>query len=142
MSFPAGVKPFAERQFPQTICMFDVDGTLSPARLSASPEMLETLKKLREKCAIAFVGGSDLKKIAEQLCPDGGNGECRLLRARKKLEDGKRAVPRSSVLSCSAWDPGHSDGRAAPTSRVPTRRPASCADTFDIPYQLVDKAKL
>lgn len=75
MSFPAGVKPFAERQFPKTICMFDVDGTLSPARLSASPEMLETLKKLREKCVIAFVGGSDLKKIAEQLCPNGGNGE-------------------------------------------------------------------
>lgn len=75
MSFPAGVKPFAERQFPNTICMFDVDGTLSPARLSASPEMLETLKKLREKCAVAFVGGSDLKKIAEQLSPNGGNGE-------------------------------------------------------------------
>lgn len=66
--------------------MFDVDGTLSPARLSASPEMIETLKKLREKCAIAFVGGSDLKKISEQLRPDGGDGECLLERLAGTLE--------------------------------------------------------
>jgi phosphomannomutase len=47
--------------------MFDVDGTLSLARQSATPEMLATLRRLRDVCAIAFVGGSDLVKIREQL---------------------------------------------------------------------------
>jgi phosphomannomutase len=65
--FPPGVKPFAERKLPKTICMFDVDGTLSLARQVATPEMIGTLRKLREVCAIAFVGGSDLKKAREQL---------------------------------------------------------------------------
>ncbi|WVQ78638.1 hypothetical protein IAT38_000725 [Cryptococcus sp. DSM 104549] len=70
-TFPAGVLPFAQRKFPKTICMFDVDGTLSLARQSATPEMVATLKKLREYTAIAFVGGSDLKKILEQVGADG-----------------------------------------------------------------------
>lgn len=65
--FPPNVKPFAQRKFPKTICMFDVDGTLSLARQSATPEMFATLRKLRENCAIAFVGGSDLTKILEQV---------------------------------------------------------------------------
>lgn len=65
--FPAGVKPFAERKLPKTICMFDVDGTLSLPRLAAEPEMHAALKKLREITAVAIVGGSDLKKIREQL---------------------------------------------------------------------------
>ncbi|KAK4686171.1 phosphomannomutase, partial [Tremellales sp. Uapishka_1] len=69
--FPTGVVPFAERKFPKTICMFDVDGTLTPARLTASPEMIETLKKLRAVTATAFVGGSDLVKIVEQLHVEG-----------------------------------------------------------------------
>lgn len=82
MSFPAGVKPFAERKLPTTICMFDVDGTLSAARQTAKPEMLETLRRLREVCAIAFVGGSDLVKIEEQLRGDGksSDGELTALR--------------------------------------------------------------
>ena len=33
------------------------------------------LKDLRKECAIAFVGGSDLNKIAEQLAIHGQNGE-------------------------------------------------------------------
>lgn len=76
ITFPAGVLPYAERKFPKTICMFDVDGTLSLARQSAKPEMHVTLKKLREYTATAFVGGSDLKKILEQL---GDNGELRVV---------------------------------------------------------------
>jgi phosphomannomutase len=72
---PAGVKPFAQRTYPKTICMFDVDGTLSLARLLASPEMIATLKKLREHTAVAFVGGSDLGKIREQLEQPGTNCE-------------------------------------------------------------------
>ncbi|RDA90352.1 hypothetical protein CP533_3376 [Ophiocordyceps camponoti-saundersi (nom. inval.)] len=50
-----------------TICLFDVDGTLTPARLDASPTMLSLLESLRRKCAIGFVGGSDLAKQEEQL---------------------------------------------------------------------------
>jgi phosphomannomutase len=65
--FPAGIKPFAERKHPKVICMFDVDGTLTPARLQGSKEMLASLKKLREYTATAFVGGSDFKKIEWQL---------------------------------------------------------------------------
>lgn len=50
-----------------TICLFDVDGTLTPARQGVSPEMLQILSALRHKCAIGFVGGSDLVKQQEQL---------------------------------------------------------------------------
>ncbi|OAL34474.1 hypothetical protein AYO20_06317 [Fonsecaea nubica] len=56
-----------DRPVKETICLFDVDGTLTPARQSASAEMLKTLSKLRHKCAIGFVGGSDLAKQQEQL---------------------------------------------------------------------------
>ncbi|WVW82045.1 hypothetical protein I302_104050 [Kwoniella bestiolae CBS 10118] len=66
-TFPAGILPFEQRKFPKTICMFDVDGTLSLARQQATPEMFATLKKLREYTAVAFVGGSDLSKILEQV---------------------------------------------------------------------------
>jgi len=65
--FPAGVKPFTERRFPKSICMFDVDGTLTPARRDATPEMIEAMRKLREYTATAFVSGSDLVKIQDQL---------------------------------------------------------------------------
>lgn len=61
---------FTDREQPKTICLFDVDGTLTPARLTVSPEMKETLKNLRKKCAIGFVGGSDFAKQLEQLGPD------------------------------------------------------------------------
>ncbi|RSH94848.1 Phosphomannomutase [Saitozyma podzolica] len=61
------VKPFSERKLPGVICMFDVDGTLTPARRSATPEILAALKKLREYTAVAIVGGSDFNKIKEQL---------------------------------------------------------------------------
>lgn len=73
--FPAGVLPFAERKYPKTICMFDVDGTLSPARQSATKEMHAALKKLRGYTAVAFVGGSDLVKQVEQLSVPGEEGE-------------------------------------------------------------------
>jgi len=73
--FPAGVKPFTERRFPKSICMFDVDGTLTPARRDATPEMIEAMRKLREYTATAFVSGSDLVKIQDQLGVGGANGE-------------------------------------------------------------------
>ncbi|KAI4204602.1 MAG: hypothetical protein LQ348_001261 [Seirophora lacunosa] len=59
--------PLEERPTKETICLFDVDGTLTPARGDASPQMLQLLSVLRHKCAIGFVGGSDLAKQQEQL---------------------------------------------------------------------------
>lgn len=56
-----------DRPIKETICLFDVDGTLTPARLTVSPEMLALLAKLRQKVAIGYVGGSDLVKQQEQL---------------------------------------------------------------------------
>lgn len=68
MAVTAAVIPsLAERPIKNTVCLFDVDGTLSPARLSVSPEMLQLLSRLRQHVAIGFVGGSDLVKQQEQL---------------------------------------------------------------------------
>eukprot|EP01113_Clastostelium_recurvatum_P047051 TRINITY_DN8334_c0_g2_i2.p1 TRINITY_DN8334_c0_g2~~TRINITY_DN8334_c0_g2_i2.p1 ORF type:complete len:313 (+),score=56.19 TRINITY_DN8334_c0_g2_i2:660-1598(+) len=53
-----------------TIILFDVDGTLSKPRLSASAEMLETLIAVRQKYQIGVVGGSDISKQMEQLGGD------------------------------------------------------------------------
>lgn len=60
---------FSGKEDPTTLVLFDVDGTLTPARLAISDEMRDTLKKLRQKVAIGFVGGSDLSKQVEQLGP-------------------------------------------------------------------------
>lgn len=62
---------WAKREHPDTICLFDVDGTLTPARKFVSAEMLETLKLLRGKVVVGFVGGSDLEKQKEQLGVEG-----------------------------------------------------------------------
>ena len=64
------VPEFQNKEHPDILVLFDVDGTLTPARLTISPEMKECLKKLREKVCIGFVGGSDLAKQLEQLGPD------------------------------------------------------------------------
>lgn len=56
---------------PRIIALFDVDGTLTAARKTATPEMLTRLKKLRESITIGVVGGSDLVKQREQLGEDG-----------------------------------------------------------------------
>lgn len=53
-----------------TICLFDVDGTLSLPRKQALPETLEFLAQLRERVLIGVVGGSDLVKQQEQLGKD------------------------------------------------------------------------
>lgn len=37
--------------------------------------MVSTLQALRKKFVVGFVGGSDFKKISEQLAPDGHDGE-------------------------------------------------------------------
>ena len=52
----------------KTIALFDVDGTLTPARKSMLPSMIECLEKVRAKgITVAVVSGSDFKKIKEQL---------------------------------------------------------------------------
>ncbi|KAI8990837.1 eukaryotic phosphomannomutase [Mycotypha africana] len=58
---------FSDREHPDTVVLFDVDGTLTPARAFVSDEMLRTLRNLRKKAAIGFVGGSDISKQYEQL---------------------------------------------------------------------------
>lgn len=64
------IPEFAYKEKPKTLVLFDVDGTLTPARLTISPEVKETLQKLRQKVVIGFVGGSDLSKQLEQLGSD------------------------------------------------------------------------
>jgi phosphomannomutase len=58
---------FPDRTHPDVLCLFDVDGTLTPARRDVAPEMTALLAEVRKHCAIGFVGGSDLPKITEQL---------------------------------------------------------------------------
>lgn len=113
MSVAPTYPPLDERPLKDTICLFDVDGPLTPARRvsnshssslpllpppipflgdkdlavrldywheqdtstnhldphvqEASPETLALLAALRQKCAIGFVGGSNLVKQEEQL---------------------------------------------------------------------------
>lgn len=52
------------------VFLFDVDGTLSPSRETASAETLHMLRELKRRVNIAFVGGSDLPKQVEQIGPD------------------------------------------------------------------------
>ncbi|XP_040263790.1 phosphomannomutase 1 [Bufo bufo] len=49
------------------LCLFDVDGTLTPAREKVDPEVDLFLQELRQRVKIGVVGGSDYSKIAEQL---------------------------------------------------------------------------
>ncbi|KAJ3999194.1 eukaryotic phosphomannomutase [Lentinula boryana] len=63
---------FSDRPLNKLV-LFDVDGTLTPARQVVSPAMTKVLKDLRKKVTIGFVGGSDLVKISEQLSVDGSN---------------------------------------------------------------------
>ncbi|KAM9454609.1 phosphomannomutase 2 [Clarias gariepinus] len=53
-----------------TLCLFDVDGTLTAARQKVTPHMQEFLSKLRQRVRVGVVGGSDLNKIKEQLGDD------------------------------------------------------------------------
>uniref|UniRef100_A0A4W4FL68 Phosphomannomutase n=1 Tax=Electrophorus electricus TaxID=8005 RepID=A0A4W4FL68_ELEEL len=53
-----------------TLCLFDVDGTLTAARQRVTPRMHKFLTKLRQRVRVGVVGGSDLIKIKEQLGDD------------------------------------------------------------------------
>lgn len=53
-----------------TIFLFDVDGTLTPSRCKATPEIIKMLKDLRKKVRVGFVGGSNIEKQIEQVGDD------------------------------------------------------------------------
>ncbi|XP_033023523.1 phosphomannomutase 2 [Lacerta agilis] len=54
----------------RTLCLFDVDGTLTAPRQKVTPEMADFLQALRKKVKVGVVGGSDFEKIQEQLGDD------------------------------------------------------------------------
>uniref|UniRef100_A0A8C6ER44 Phosphomannomutase n=1 Tax=Marmota marmota marmota TaxID=9994 RepID=A0A8C6ER44_MARMA len=78
------IAEFAYKEKPETLVLFDVDGTLTPARLTVSEEVRKTLAKLRNKCCIGFVGGSDLSKQLEQLGPNEHQIRAKFVEALKK----------------------------------------------------------
>ena len=50
----------------RVIALFDVDLTLTPARQSVTPAMVEALEKMRAKGVhFGIVSGSDEKKVVE-----------------------------------------------------------------------------
>lgn len=52
----------------EVLVLFDVDGTLTPARKVIEPDFEEFLySKVRPRATLGVVGGSDLPKIVEQL---------------------------------------------------------------------------
>ncbi|EMD39038.1 hypothetical protein CERSUDRAFT_112726 [Gelatoporia subvermispora B] len=56
---------FSDRPVKKLV-LFDVDGTLTPARQAVSLELMEILRALRKRVITGVVGGSDFVKIAEQ----------------------------------------------------------------------------
>lgn len=56
-----------EKEFPRTLVLFDIDGTLTQSRMSITMEMEQFLEKLKQKVVVGLVGGSDINKIAEQM---------------------------------------------------------------------------
>ena len=50
-----------------TVCLFDVDGTLTPARGRITPEVDNVLRRLAEKVSVGLVSGSDICKTEEQV---------------------------------------------------------------------------
>lgn len=53
----------------EVLCLFDVDGTITPAMQDIEEEMDTSLQMLRAKVSVGLVGGSDLAKIAKQTMP-------------------------------------------------------------------------
>lgn len=53
------------------LCLFDVDGTLTKSRNVIEPAINDfIINKVKPLCALGLVGGSDFKKIAEQMNGD------------------------------------------------------------------------
>jgi len=60
---------FIKQNNKKTLFLFDIDGTLTPARQPIKNNMIEFLNKLSNHFDLAAVGGSDLPKLKEQLGP-------------------------------------------------------------------------
>lgn len=55
----------------KTLCLFDVDGTLTPARSTIKKDFEDfLLNVLKPCCTIGIIGGSDFVKISEQMNGD------------------------------------------------------------------------
>eukprot|EP00062_Callorhinchus_milii_P009168 gi/632952643/ref/XP_007891962.1/ PREDICTED: phosphomannomutase 2 [Callorhinchus milii] len=57
-------------RYSSTLCLFDVDGTLTEARQKVTSEMNGFLKHLKGRLKIGVVSGSDFDKVKEQLGDD------------------------------------------------------------------------
>mmetsp|Transcript_32976 Transcript_32976/g.82899 ORF Transcript_32976/g.82899 Transcript_32976/m.82899 type:complete len:251 (-) Transcript_32976:721-1473(-) len=55
------------RKYPDVLCLFDVDGTLTAPRKKATDDVLAFLEELRKRTHVGIVGGSDIVKQREQL---------------------------------------------------------------------------
>lgn len=58
---------WSDKERPDILVLFDVDGTLTKARQMIEEDMTQLLITLKKKVVIGFVGGSDLVKQQEQL---------------------------------------------------------------------------
>uniref|UniRef100_A0A8C4QA74 Phosphomannomutase n=1 Tax=Eptatretus burgeri TaxID=7764 RepID=A0A8C4QA74_EPTBU len=54
----------------RTLCLFDVDGTLTAPRQVINPEMDSFLREMQDKVMLGVVSGSDFSKVSEQLGKD------------------------------------------------------------------------
>jgi phosphomannomutase len=63
-------KPAIAPEDRKILALFDVDGTLTVARKSITPEMHDFMMELKESVVVGVVGGSDLVKQKEQVGED------------------------------------------------------------------------
>ncbi|PIY60051.1 HAD family hydrolase, partial [Candidatus Woesearchaeota archaeon CG_4_10_14_0_8_um_filter_47_5] len=52
---------------PKKIVIFDLDGTLTPSKSAADPEMIALLGKLLEKKKVAVISGGSFSQFKKQL---------------------------------------------------------------------------
>lgn len=65
----------ASEQKNDILVLFDVDGTITPARQNIQDDVDKYLQNLRSRVTVGLVGGSDLNKIAEQTLPLGSTAK-------------------------------------------------------------------
>ncbi|KAF1838605.1 eukaryotic phosphomannomutase [Decorospora gaudefroyi] len=92
--------PLEQRPVKNTVVLFDVDDTLTKPRQLVTPQMLQVLSELRHKCAIGFVGGSNLAKQQEQL---GGPTDVTSLFDFCFAENGLTAIRMGEVLASQSF---------------------------------------
>jgi len=92
--------PLDQRPVKNTVLLFDVDDTLTKPRQLVTPQMLQLLSEVRHKCAIGFVGGSNLVKQQEQL---GGPVDVTSLFDFCFAENGLSAIRMGEVLASQSF---------------------------------------